>query len=264
LAPSLRRTQPESINDAGVITGKYRNRDSHAFIGFIRSPGKVFKLAPDGTFTVLHDFSGSPDGQAPAGGVIFDGAGNLYGTTAIGGKDNMGTVFEIAPDGTETVVHSFAGYASGDGDDPAAGLIVDSSGNFYGTTAVGGQSCSWDVLVGCGTIFRIASDGSEKILHRFNGSDGADIQGPLLLDKAGNLYGTALSGGSANCTYSADNCGMIFRLSPKGVLKVLHYFHGRHQLSPMGGLVEDGTGVLYGTDYGANLEDSGGVYAMKR
>jgi uncharacterized repeat protein (TIGR03803 family) len=96
--------------------------------------GVVFKLAPDGTETVLHFFAGGPsDGYAPYAGLIADGAGNLYGTTFGGGASFNGLVFKLAPDGTETVLYSFAGGPS-DGAAPYAGLIADRAGNLYGTT----------------------------------------------------------------------------------------------------------------------------------
>jgi len=100
----------------------------------------VFKLAPDGTETVLHSFAVGPsDGYAPYAGLIADRAGNLYGTTDFGGVSGNGAVFKLAPDGTETVLYSFAGGPS-DGLGPFGGLIADRAGNLYGTTAGGGAS----------------------------------------------------------------------------------------------------------------------------
>jgi uncharacterized repeat protein (TIGR03803 family) len=151
--------------------------------------GTVFKVAPDGTETVLYAFSGPPnDGDHPYGNLIEDSAGNFYGTTAYGGSADAGTVFKLAPDGTETVLYSFSGS---DGSTPASGLIEDANGNLYGTTYQGGAS-------GDGVVFELAPDGTETVMHAFaGGTDGADPYGGLIADKAGNLYGTTVRGGGS-------------------------------------------------------------------
>ncbi len=119
--------------------------------------GTVYKLTPSGTFSVLYSFSGSPDGAIPEGRLIADSAGNLYGTTLQGGTDcgaGCGTVFSITPNGTGTVLYSFA-YT--DGAFPHAGLIADNAGNLYGTTGGGGAS-------GNGTVFKLAGTGFPPVL----------------------------------------------------------------------------------------------------
>jgi uncharacterized repeat protein (TIGR03803 family) len=110
------------------------------------------------TVTVLHTFTARPDGLTPIGGVIMDQAGNLYGTTAQGGTGTQGTVFKIDTSGNETVLHSFVSRP--DGLDPEAGLVIDSFGNLYGTTELGGSQ-------GKGTIFRVTPGGVETVLHSF-------------------------------------------------------------------------------------------------
>lgn len=150
--------------------------------------GVVFKLATDGTETVLYSFAGGTDGKRPVAGVIKDKAGNLYGTTAYGGL-GWGTVFKLASDGTETVLYRFAG--AGDGAGPIAGVLIDKKGNLYGTTVQGGNGCDY----GCGTVFKLTSSGKEIVLHAFTETEGADPMAPLIADKKGKLYGTAFSAG---------------------------------------------------------------------
>jgi len=176
--------------------------------------GTIFKLAADGTKTELYKFKGPPgDGYIPAGNLIMDSSGNLYGTTLGGGRVGCvadygcGVVFKLAPDGTETVLHFFKGGEI-DGGSPAAGLIADSSGNLYGTTEIGGGKESCNFGPGCGTVFEIAADGTETILHKFKeATDGATSMAGLVADNAGNLYGTAYFGG-------AYGYGTVFKITP--------------------------------------------------
>src|SRR5579862_2112489 len=167
--------------------------------------GTVFKLAPDGTETVLHQFTAEYDGSGPYGGLIMDAAGNLYGTTATGGSTGCGgidygcgTVFRISPKGKETILYAFGG--SNDGADPDAGLVADKKGNLYGTTSSGGGGTQCIVeFGGCGTIFRVTPDGKERVLYSFSGgSDGADPEAALIMDKSRNLFGTASAGGNTS------------------------------------------------------------------
>jgi uncharacterized repeat protein (TIGR03803 family) len=152
--------------------------------------GTVFKLNTSGRETVLHAFNYN-DGGAPTSGLLVDRFGNLYGTTSGGGPNRGGTVFKLSPDGTETVLHSFSGPS--DGAQPLAGLIKDASGNFYGTTVAGGNTC---YPSGCGTVFKLAPDGTLTVLYKFTGaSDGANPYAGLVLRK-GILYGAASSGGA--------------------------------------------------------------------
>jgi uncharacterized repeat protein (TIGR03803 family) len=152
-------------------------------------------------------------------------------------------VFKLAPDGTETVLHAFAGAAAGDGCFPYAGLIADSAGNFYGTTVVGG-SAACDSGFGCGTVFRVAPDGTETVLHAFaGGSDGMNPLGGLVADPSGNLYGTTQAGGE-NCN---PGCGTAFKVATDGTETILHIFVGGSDGSfPNAGLALDKTGNLYG------------------
>jgi uncharacterized repeat protein (TIGR03803 family) len=157
--------------------------------------GTVFRVKADGAdFEMLHVFAGgATDGMRPYAPLILDGSGNLYGTTSSGGTGNLGTIFALKTDGTGfQVLHSFTGGAS-DGSTPYASLILDGSGNLYGTTQSGGAS-------GGGTVFSVKTDGaSYQVLHSFAGgaSDGSNPHASLILDGFGYLYGTTSGGGSA-------------------------------------------------------------------
>jgi len=217
--------------------------------------GTVFKLTPnlDGTWTesVLHSFTGT-DGEHPDAGLIFDAAGNLYGTTFNGGisggscPSGCGVIFKLRrnSDGTwtESVLHSFTGA---DGANPFAGLIFDAAGNLYGTTTIGGNpSCS----NGCGTVFRLTpnSDGTwtESVIHSFANHPAATPFAGLIFDAAGNLDGTTDLGGNAGG-------GTAFRLTPNSngswAFRVLHVFQGKSALRPHDNLILDKAGNLFGT-----------------
>jgi uncharacterized repeat protein (TIGR03803 family) len=165
----------------------------------------VFKLDTSGqNYTVLHNFSGL-DGGYPFAGLILDSGGNLYGTTLEGGSTGQGTVFKIpAVGGTLTVLHTFGdATVVNDGASPYAGLILDSAGNLYGTTYEGGS--------GPGTLFKVGTSGHNyAVLHDFGDgtvvNDGAYPYAGLILDSAGNLYGTTYQGGSSGA-------GTVFKLS---------------------------------------------------
>jgi uncharacterized repeat protein (TIGR03803 family) len=211
--------------------------------------GIVFKLDTSGTETVLHTFTGTPDGANPVAGLVEDASGNLYGTTSNGGVSNFGTVFKLDSTGNETVLYSFMG-APADGAAPAAGLILGASGDLYGTTSQGGASSD-------GTVFQLDTTGKETILHSFLGApaDGANPMAGLVLDAAGNLYGTTFEGGAGPCSLNShyrfdtpSTCGTVFKLNPTGTESVLHNFTGDSDgANPAAALVQDATGNFYGT-----------------
>jgi uncharacterized repeat protein (TIGR03803 family) len=205
-----------------------------------------------GTFTILHDFgTDRTQGASPQGTLVMDEAGNLYGTTAVGGMLEIGTVYKIDADGNLSVLHSFRGHPT-DGAGPGAGLIMDGTGNLYGTTIFGGEHQQ-------GTIYRISAAGDQSILHSFSGPDGRYPRGALLMDGEGNLYGTASDGG-ARC------CGTVFKLGADGTMSVLHSF-ARDWLDggdPQAELTMDSHGNLFGTTATGGLggSDFGTVFKI--
>lgn len=212
--------------------------------------GTVFKLTSSGVKTILHNFSGGTDGGEPHGNLVRDAKGNLYGTTEYGGNLNVqcagmqgcGVVFKISPSGHETVVHAFTGKA--DGGQPLAGLTMDSKGNLYGTTAGGGKGGCNYWAVGCGVVFKIDSAGKYTVLYRFTGgSDGGVPEPHLILDAAGNIYGSTTGVG-------AGSQGTIFKVDGTGHEATLLTFMGTNGSQPYGALALDGKGNLYGTTYG--------------
>jgi uncharacterized repeat protein (TIGR03803 family) len=217
--------------------------------------------------TVLYNFCAQTscvDGNQPYGPLVADTSGNhLYGTTYYGGTGNLGEVYELTNSGgtwTQTVIYSFLGSSNNDGANPFGGLVLDSAGNIYGTTYVGGPSNQ-------GTVFELSKSGGtwkETVLHSFNdisGSDGYYPYGALAFDAAGNLYGTTLYGGKFGG-------GTVFQLkAPKFSYRVLHGFATSSSASyyPYAGLVVDSkNGYLYGTtNNGGLVWNAGAVYQLR-
>jgi uncharacterized repeat protein (TIGR03803 family) len=164
-------------------------------------------------------------------------------------------VFKLAPDGTESVLYAFHGN---DGWLPADGLIMDASGNLYGTSAAGGAGCGG----GCGTVFEVAPNGTEAVLYSFKGGkNGNAPMGGVVMDGAGNLYGTTFAGG-AGC-HGYGGCGTVFELAPNGTETVLYTFHPRHGRNSRAGLYLDSNGVLYGTTTEGGAHKNGVVFKVK-
>ncbi|HTT97382.1 MAG TPA: choice-of-anchor tandem repeat GloVer-containing protein [Rhizomicrobium sp.] len=202
--------------------------------------------AAEGTYTDLHDFAGgASDGADSGANVTLDDAGNTYGTTDFGGTHNDGVVFRLAPDGTQTILHAFAGS---DGSEPDGGVIVLGNGTIYGTGSAGGAG-------GNGVIFRINSKGKYKVLHDFSSTDGSFLRGDLVRDKQGNLYGTALFGGA-----NAD--GTVYKYGFDGKFTVLHAFNGSDGEFPEHGVVRDRDGNLYGVTAFGGANDNGSVFKI--
>jgi uncharacterized repeat protein (TIGR03803 family) len=172
--------------------------------------GVVFEIAAGGKESTLYNFQGGNDGYAPDSGPTVDAAGNFYGTTYTAGSADCGIVYKLAPDGTETVFHAFAGGSS-DGCNPQFGrLAIDDSGDLYGMTNLGpGTACGGH---GCGIVFKIAPDGNEKIRHAFTGTDGYwDGYWPnasVVADHKGWLWGATWTGGT-------DNYGVVFKVKSR-------------------------------------------------
>jgi len=212
--------------------------------------GVVFKLDDSGHETVMYKFRKPPDGYSPNSSLVRDHLGNLYGITQGGGKYSLGTIFRVNKNGKEKVLHDFTGGA--DGCVPAAGLIMDAAGNLYGVGAVGGGLGLCDQ--GYGVVFKVDTAGTLTVLHTFTFGDGAYPGSVLLLDEAGNLYGTTEGGGSGECGF--DGCGTVFKLSPQpdGTWSggAVYYFCSLSGCAdgerPVNGpLIMDSGGNLYGT-----------------
>jgi uncharacterized repeat protein (TIGR03803 family) len=158
--------------------------------------GVVYKVDATGHETVLYTFTGGADGMFPQVGVIRDSAGNLYGTTTLGGSANGGVVYKVDATGHETVLYTFTGGAGGD--TPTAGVIRDSAGNLYGTTFDGG--------LGAGVVYKVDATGHETVLYSFiGGTDGSKPWAGVIRNSAGKLYGTTTGGGR-------NGLGVVFRI----------------------------------------------------
>jgi uncharacterized repeat protein (TIGR03803 family) len=253
-AGGLRRDSANNLYGTTTSGGDFNCGEGNA------GCGTVFKVDPSGNLTVLHTFAGSTDGAWPVAGLVFDPAQQyLYGTTSSGGNVSgcnglgCGLVFKTDTNGNESVLHTFAGGTS-DGAHPSADLIVGSNDNVYGTTAFGGAN-------GDGIVFKIDSSGSETVLHSFSGgkTDGAGPWGAVILDKAGNLYGTTTEGG----TYDQ---GVVFKVSTSGNETILHSFRGGSNdgCYPSGNLVLDASNNLYGTAQWCGAHGNGVVWKVAK
>lgn len=238
------------------------------------SCGTVFNLRPSlsacrsalcpWTDTVIYKFTVDPDGDRPGyGDVLFDRAGNIYGTTVYGGMGqcyglSCGVVYELTPSRsgwTESVLYSFSGAS--DGALPYNGVISDKAGNLYGTTAGGGTS-------NCGVVFQLTysagSGWTEYVLHSFQcGNDGSFPYAGLIFDSLGNLYGATTSGGTGNS-------GTVFELTPSGNTWAYHLLYsftgGGSFCGPWGTLAVDAAGNIYGTTYCGGEFESGSVFKL--
>lgn len=233
--------------------------------------GMVFQLSPPATVcrsvscpwreTVLYAFRGIPDGGFPSGELLFDAAGNLYGTTDIGGISG-GILYELTPSGNENIINDFS-----DGFVPFGGLISDHAGNLYGTTQEGGAHQR-------GTVFQFQHSGSGwmgAVLYSFqDASDGSYPNAGVILDPVGNLYGASSNGGSGGG-------GTIFELSPSGggwAYRLLYSFTGSRDLNcpnpgdqyagpgPWAALAMDGAGNLYGTTLCDGANHLGNIFKL--
>jgi uncharacterized repeat protein (TIGR03803 family) len=208
--------------------------------------GTVFQLIKTGggwKFRRIHSFSGA-DGAQPVGNLNQDKTGNIYGTTSTEGGGGGGTVFRLSPvDGGHWMFATlYAGFHGGNqGSNPHGGVIVDPKGNLYGTT---NQS-----IPGFGTVYELSATSGDswkfRVLHTFQGTsagDGASPAGDLVRDKAGNFYGTTMSGGTGS--------GTVYKLTPSGSKwseALLQTFSGIDGALPEDGLALDAAGNLYGT-----------------
>jgi uncharacterized repeat protein (TIGR03803 family) len=227
--------------DEGVL-----GNDSCDFAGC----GTVYQISPSDVVTTLHQFVGPASGGKGAdgaypyyGSLVLDPAGNLYGTTYQGGTYGYGTIFRIAPSGTETILYSFTGGK--DGANPYGGLLIHGDA-LYGTAFAGGS--------GDGTLFKLSASGF-TVLHTFTGSDGASPWSPPIVDSEGNLYGTTSAGGL--------DYGVVYEFSATGAYSVLYEFKSNPDgAEPRGGLVLNSSGNLYGTTYQGGTEGFGTIFTL--
>lgn len=221
------------------------------FLGGQNNYGMVFEIAKGShTYSPVASFNNA-NGANPAGALVFDGAGNLFGTTTLGGSSNAGTVFEI-PKGTNTV-NTIATFSNNNGASPQGALAIDAAGNLYGTTRSGGAN-------NVGTIFEVAKgSGSVTTLYSFNsGASGANIYSGLTRDSSGNLFGTAQGGGN-------KGSGTLFELSKNDQFSVLHTFTGGADGgAPSSTVAIDSSGNLFGTTYFGGTNGYGSVFEITR
>src|SRR5260370_18278791 len=231
-----------AIPDAGFLLGRNGLLYGTTSSGGASGNGEVFRLnSQTGVLTVLHSFAGS-DGASPEAPLTLGPGGAYYGTTNTGGTNNFGTVFSITPSGTFKSLHSFSGA---DGANPlGGGLTLGSDGALYGVTFFGGK-------VGPGTIFKIPASGTFTKLYDFDGTNGANPYGTLLLAADGNMYGTT----SGDVTF-----GTVFKLTHAGVVTVLHSFNIGD--SPSAGLVQATDGKLYGTTFFGGTHGEGTIFSI--
>jgi uncharacterized repeat protein (TIGR03803 family) len=265
----------------GVIVDAKGNLYGAAVAGGANGGGTIFELSPEasGSWTVkeLYSFPGSAagataEGETPNAGLIFDTKGNLYGTTFSGGANGGGLVFKLTPAAegswTETVLHSFAPDNNEDYTDgtlPSGSLTLDAQGNLYGTTYTGGMDLGgivFELSPGAGGIW------TEQVLYTFNTNydfmDGFLPSGGVVMDVAGNLYGTTSAGGEGGDGFN----GTVFKLTPAGngtwTEKLLHQFAITEAdgAVPEGGMIFDAEGNLYGTTSGGGGSGQGTVFKM--
>jgi uncharacterized repeat protein (TIGR03803 family) len=235
----------------GLLHGADGNLYGVTNAGGPQGCGTVFRVYPDGTETAFSICSNGQGGGQPNGDLAMDAKGNLYGTSLSGGTGNSGFVFKVAPDGADTVLHSFCtrgGSRCADGEEPSGGLVMAATGTLYGTTKIDfGPNGT-----GSGAVFKVTETGEETTLHIFSFAQGSFPSGGLIQDAIGNLYGTTLFGGTGNCGTGEDfGCGTVYKVDLSGNVTVLYDFCSASGCadgsSPSAGLFLDAHGNLYGT-----------------
>jgi len=253
--PTAVLTQGVDGNFYGTTINGGTGRGSEVCLPPYGGCGTVFKVTPSGTISSLYSFCSQPncsDGSFPRGALVRGADGNYYGTTGDGGsgcqvQGGCGTVFKVTPAGTFTRVYSFCSQLNcPDGFWPAAGLVLASDGNFYGTTQGGGSHFY-------GTVFRMTPSGVLTTLYNFcslaNCVDGSQPEAALIQASDGNLYGTTIEGG----TWGG---GTIFRITLAGTLTVVHSFTGSDGSDPIAGLLQATDGNFYGTTQTGGLPNN--------
>jgi len=257
---------PDTYGGVYRIDAHGNERDFYAFDGanatgpaaavIFGRGGALYGTTVDGVYTItssrkekeLEALNGGAEGGYSFSNLVRDAAGNYYGTASEGGffggqcqqvSVGCGVVFKVTPSGRYRVIHKFR---FSDGASPDAGLTIDAQGNLYGTTAFGGS-------IGWGTVFELTTSGAIKVLYSFaNSKDGSQPHSSVVLDAAGNIYGTTQNGGFNGNQQCDGGCGVVFKVSPSGQESVLHSFTSVPDGAfPLAGLYLDSHGNLYGT-----------------
>ena len=254
---------PGANPDCGLALGPDGNFYGTTSAGGSNDLGTVFRVSPDGTFTSLVSFDGA-NGADPQAALTPGGDGALYGTTYTGGASNWGTIFLITTNGAFTNLFSFIGTSHPEqGANPAAALVPDGAGNFYGTADYGGPfTNAIEQGYGYGTVFKLAGDGAVTVPAVFSNTNGAHPSGGLVPGRDGNFYGTTTWGGRG-ISGSFPGFGTIFKMSPAGVLTNLYRFTGSDDGGFIyAGLAQGRNGFLYGAAFGGGANGYGTLFKI--
>lgn len=238
----------------GLVSDAQGNLYGTASVGGKNNDGVVYKISHRGEYHVMHSFDDLVDGSTPSGELLADGNGNFYGTTQKGTLTGAGDVYKIAADGKVTIIYAFAG--GHDGFLANGSLIADAAGNLYGTTSAGGS-------VGIGIVFKIAPDGTETILHDFDGYQNKDGGRPLYglaWGSDGALYGVT----DVYDSFQGRDWGDIFRIDTAGDFQLLVKFpkDDKKGYVPSGALILGPDGNLYGTLDLSPPDNAGTVFEL--
>jgi uncharacterized repeat protein (TIGR03803 family) len=252
----------EGISARGdLVLGTDGNFYGTAYAGGASGLGAIYRLAPDGTLTILHSLAGATtEGSNPYGGLLQAADGNFYGTSYFGGARQVGSVFKVAPDGTYTNLASFDASSRG-AYFPYTGLVQASDGNFYGTTLRGGANDA-------GVVFKMDAAGTVTVIHEFQGgAEGSNPEGQLVVGADAALYGTTLQGGSGGR-------GTVYKVTTTGTITTLYSFPALGAFNtagvatnatganPRAGLTLGSDGNFYGTAYQGGEGGFGTVFRM--
>ncbi len=219
---------------------------------FYGGHGTLFKLADDGTFTKLHDFTGVDGSHPEVAPLVVGPDGALYGSTRSGGANDLGTLFKLEANGVFTKLHDFS---VADGAEPRSALVVGLDGALYGSAV--------SLDGGNGTLYKVATDGSFTRLHVFNGMDGTDPEGGLVVGPDGALYGSTYSGGAYGDGTFYGGFGTLFKLETNGNFTKLHDFNGTDGAGPASALVVRADGALYGAAGNGGTDNYGTLFKLE-